>query len=55
MKIKPKNKGGRPKLDKITVSVRLSKSTVAQVRQSAIGNMSAWIEQAILAQLAHRK
>jgi post-segregation antitoxin (ccd killing protein) len=48
---KPRNKGGRPKLDKRTISIRLSNDVLARVRQASIGNISAWIERAILAQL----
>jgi hypothetical protein len=44
-----KNKGGRPKLGKKTVSVRLSEDVLARVRRAAEagGNLSAYIEQAI--------
>jgi post-segregation antitoxin (ccd killing protein) len=42
---------GRPKLDKRTVSIRLSDDVMARVRQASLGNISAWIERAILAQL----
>jgi predicted DNA binding CopG/RHH family protein len=49
----PKNKGGRPKLNKRTVSIRLSESVLAQVRKAAAtgGNISAYIEEAIKVQL----
>jgi hypothetical protein len=51
---KPKNKGGRPKLDKVTVSIRLSRNVLAKARQASKlgGNLSAWIQQAIEAQLS---
>jgi hypothetical protein len=42
---------GRPKLDKKTVSVRLSNTVITRVRRASLGNISAWIERAILAQL----
>jgi hypothetical protein len=44
-----KNKGGRPKLGKKTVSIRLSEDVLARVRRAAEvgGNLSAYIEQAI--------
>jgi uncharacterized protein (DUF4415 family) len=42
---------GRPKLDKKTVSVRLSDDVMARVRRASLGHISAWIEKAILAQL----
>jgi uncharacterized protein (DUF4415 family) len=44
-----KNKGGRPKLNKTTISIRLSNDVLAQVREAAAsgGNLSAFIEQAI--------
>ena len=51
----PKNKGGRPKLDKKTVSIRLSNDVLARVRKASLGNLSAWIEKAILAQLRLEK
>ena len=48
-----KNKGGRPKLNKRTVSIRLSENVLAQVRKAAAtgGNLSAYIEEAIKVQL----
>ena len=44
-----KNKGGRPKLGKKTVSIRLSEDTLVRLRKAAEagGNLSAYIEQAI--------
>jgi len=51
----PKNKGGRPKLDKKTVSIRLSNDVLARVRKASLGNLSAWIEKAILAKLRLEK
>jgi post-segregation antitoxin (ccd killing protein) len=50
-----KNKGGRPKLDKKTVSIRLSNDVIARVRRASLGNISAWIERAILAQLQNER
>jgi hypothetical protein len=44
-----KKKGGRPKLDKTTISIRLSNDVLAQVREASAsgGNLSAFIELAI--------
>jgi hypothetical protein len=44
-----KSKGGRPKLNKTTISIRLSTDVLAQVREAAAsgGNLSAYIEEAI--------
>jgi hypothetical protein len=48
-----KNKTGRPKLDKITISIRLSKDVLAQARRAAAttGNLSAYIESALKKEL----
>jgi uncharacterized protein (DUF4415 family) len=46
---------GRPKLDKKTVSVRLSDDLMARVRRASLGHISAWVEKAILAQLQKEK
>jgi uncharacterized protein (DUF4415 family) len=46
---------GRPKLDKKTVSVRLSDDVMARVRRASLGHISAWIERAILNQLQKEK
>ena len=46
---KVKTKVGRPKLDKTTISIRLSRDVLAQVRKAAAGagNLSAYIESAL--------
>ena len=48
-----KKKGGRPKLDKTTISIRLSKDVLAQARRAAAstGNLSAYIEEALKKEL----
>jgi hypothetical protein len=48
-----KKKGGRPKLDKTTISIRLSKDVLAQTRRAAAstGNLSAYIEEALKKEL----
>jgi predicted DNA-binding protein len=48
-----KNKGGRPKTGKKTVSIRLSDEVIERVKRAAEagGNLSAYIEQAIKVQL----
>jgi hypothetical protein len=48
-----KKKGGRPKLDKITISIRLSKDVLAQARRAAAttGNLSAYVEEALKKEL----
>ena len=49
-----KNKGGRPKLNKKTVSIRLSEDVLAQVKKAAAsgGNLSAFIEEALKEKLS---
>jgi uncharacterized protein (DUF4415 family) len=48
-----KKKGGRPKLDKATISIRLSKDVLAQARRASAsrGNLSAYIEEALRKEL----
>jgi uncharacterized protein (DUF4415 family) len=48
-----KKKGGRPKLNKTTISIRLSNDVLAQARKASAsgGNLSAYIEEAIKARL----
>ena len=46
---------GRPKLDKKTVSVRLSDDVMARVRRASLGNLSAYIQRAIENQLKRDK
>ena len=48
-----KKKGGRPKLDKTTISIRLSKDVLAQARRVAAstGNLSAYIEEVLKKEL----
>jgi post-segregation antitoxin (ccd killing protein) len=46
---------GRPKLDKKTVSVRLSEDVMARVRRASLGNLSAYIQLAIENQLKREK
>ncbi|MBV8102863.1 MAG: hypothetical protein JOZ31_27300 [Verrucomicrobia bacterium] len=50
---KVKNKVGRPKLYKTTISIRLSNDVLAQVRRAAAGtgNLSAYIESALRKEL----
>jgi hypothetical protein len=47
------NKKGRPKLDKITISIRISKDVLAQARRAAAGtgNLSLYIESALKKEL----
>lgn len=44
-----KSKGGRPKLNKKTVSIRLSEQILVQLKEAAAsgGNLSAFVEEAI--------
>jgi hypothetical protein len=46
-------KGGRPKLDKRTISIRLSNDVLAQARKASAsgGNLSVYIEESIKARL----
>ena len=52
-KIKKAKRMGRPRLDKITISIRISASVWAQVREAAAtgGNLSAYIEDAVITKL----
>lgn len=52
-----KNKGGRPKLGKKTISIRISEEVLAQVRQAAAsgGNLSAFVEEALKDKLRKRR
>ena len=48
-----KKKGGRPKLDKTTISIRLSKDVLAHARRASAsrGNLSVYIEEALKKEL----
>lgn len=48
-----KKKGGRPKLNKTTISIRLSNDVLAQARKASAdgGNLSVYIEQALKKEL----
>lgn len=48
-----KKKGGRPKLDKTTISIRISKDVLAQAKRASAsrGNLSVYIEEALKKEL----
>lgn len=50
-------KPGRPKLNKITISIRLEPDTLLRVREKTVltGNLSLWIEQAIWRRLESKE
>ena len=53
MKTTPKKIKGRPKLNKITISIRISPDVWTEVREAAAigGNLSAYVEDAVKTKL----